>query len=128
MSGIITFTKQSITIVGITACILSFSAISAAEKTVKASVAKKYNTTIDELVSVSSNSNNSQKSSMVEQSSQLSTERRSSYTDVSDPGLMIEQNNGSKDFISSNAQAKSNIRSGTLSNSSNTVLIVSHCA
>jgi hypothetical protein len=126
MSGIINFTKQSITIASIAAWALSFSVISGAEisseKTVKVSVGKKINIE-HKLISVSSNSKNDQKSSRVEQTSslrsQLSTERSSNYKDVSDPGLMIKQNNDSKALIRNNAQAISNLRSNALSSSSN---------
>ncbi|MFT5451090.1 MAG: putative membrane protein YgcG [Enterobacterales bacterium] len=130
MSGIINFTKQTITIVSIAAFILSFSAISgaeeAAEKTVKASIGKK-NNVVHKLVSVSSNSKITQKTSMATQStglstelsSQLSTVRSSSYKDVSDPGLMIKQNSSGQEFINNNTRAKQNIRSETLPNSSN---------
>ncbi|MFT5522027.1 MAG: hypothetical protein ACI9IA_002634, partial [Enterobacterales bacterium] len=126
MSGIINFIKQSIIIVSIAACILSFSAVSGAdkgaEKIVKTSVGKN-NNTVHEVLSVSAKSNVSENTSTVKQnsqlSSQLSSQRSSSYKDVSEPGLMLEQSIGSKETIKSNTQAISNLRSDKLSNSSN---------
>jgi hypothetical protein len=131
MSGIINYTKQSIMLVSTAACILSFSIVLGTEddteKRVKASVGKK-NNTAHEQVLVSSNSKTSQKLATANQNSsdtdikdksQLSTQRSSSYKDVSDPALMLKENNSSKKTLLNKTQATTKIRSEKLSNSSN---------
>ncbi|PCJ49719.1 MAG: hypothetical protein COA74_04505 [Gammaproteobacteria bacterium] len=114
MSGISNFAKQLISMTSISLCLLSFSALKAAEKTVKAS-AGIVSSSKQQSVSRPMEAESNQKM----KSSSISSERKSSYKDISDPDLMIKQFTSYKDIARSSLVSKASIRNENLTSSSN---------